>query len=346
MSDLEESNIRLSQMEERYRLSFEYATDIICTMDKDFLITSVSPSIKRILGYMPEEITGKSINDLKCLFTEEALVQAKKDIQLTLQGGQIFSAIYQCITDNGTVKHIEVSLSPTLKENTIIGITAVARDIEERKQAEDKIRSLLHEKSTLLKEAHHRIKNNMNTLMGLLLLQLEAQHEPSCISVLKAAMSRLETMRILYDKLYLLEYQNEMSAGDYLTSLIEEIVRMFSNNTVSVQTRIKIDNFILGVQLLPPVGIIVNEIITNIMKYAFTGRKTGLIQVSGVLCNEHAVLSIEDDGIGIPDSVNLHSSTGSGLTLIKMIVQQIKGTIKIEHGDGTKFILEFPFKNN
>ncbi|MBN1500760.1 MAG: response regulator [Spirochaetes bacterium] len=208
------------------------------------------------------------------------------------------------------------------------------------KISENKIKTLFNEKEILLKEVHHRIKNNMNTMMGLLSLQLNSLKETSAISALKDAISRLETMRVLYDKLYLTDNINEMSIEEYLTALIKEVIKMFSNDTI-VEMEIKIDDFMLSTQLLNPIGIIANEIVTNAMKHAFTDKKKGKILICGFIKKGEVTLSIEDDGNGIPEYVDIENSAGFGINLIGMLTKQINGDITIIRGNGTKFILKF-----
>ena len=136
------------------------------------------------------------------------------------------------------------------------------------KESEQKITLLLEEKKLLLREVHHRIKNNMNTIRGLLTLQLSAVEDPRVIASLSDAESRVQSMILLYEKLYSGENYRELSIKDYLESLIVEVVGSFHNSSI-VKIETEIDDVILNVNMLTPIGIITNELITNIMKYAF-----------------------------------------------------------------------------
>ena len=214
------------------------------------------------------------------------------------------------------------------------------KDITEQKLAEAQIKSLLAEKELILKEVHHRIKNDMNTTMSLLSLQAGTLTEPSSISALNDARSRVDSMSVLYDKLYRSENLREMSIKDYLPSLVDEIVANFPNGK-SVKIKKKFDDFILDVRRLQPLGIIINEILTNIMKHAFADRRNGLISVSATLTGNHVSLVIQDNGIGMPESINFENSTGFGLMLVRMLTKQLDGTIRIEREKGTRIIVEF-----
>jgi len=222
----------------------------------------------------------------------------------------------------------------------LIGVVEIASDITERVRTEEKIKMLLVEKEFMLKEVHHRIKNNMNSVMGLLSLQSNMIKEPAAISALNDAKSRILSMMVLYDKLYCSADFNEISIRDYLEPLVDEIVNMFSSKT-SVKIEKNIGDFKLGCKALSPLGIIVNELITNIMKYAFDGIDEAVIRVSASIKSGRVFLTIEDNGKGLPDSINVESTAGFGLQLVDMLVKQLKGNISIERSEGTRFILEF-----
>jgi two-component sensor histidine kinase len=233
------------------------------------------------------------------------------------------------------------TISPIFDENGVIEqFAAVKEDITERKEAEKKIQNLLTEKELILQEVHHRIKNNMNTIKGLLYLQAIEMKDTAAAGALHEAENRVQSMMILYDKLYSSHDYQEMSINSYLGPLIDEILVNFANHSI-VKVEKDIANFTLDANVVFPLGIIVNELLTNIMKYAFIGRESGIITVSAKKNESTVTISLGDNGKGIPESINFDSSTGFGLNLVGMLTSQIGGNIKIERGDGTKFVLEF-----
>jgi two-component sensor histidine kinase len=217
---------------------------------------------------------------------------------------------------------------------------SLQQEVAERAKVEDKINALLREKELLLKEVHHRIKNNMSSMMSLLSLQSNALKNPGAVAALREARDRMRSMAVLYDKLYRSENLREMSLKDYLPLLVDEIVGVFPNRDL-VKVGKKVDDIVLGVKVLSPLGIIVNELITNAMKHAFTGRESGSINVSASAKDGRVTLIVEDDGNGIPESVDIANSSGFGLQLVDMLTAQIDGTIRIERLKGTRFVLEF-----
>jgi PAS domain S-box-containing protein len=213
-------------------------------------------------------------------------------------------------------------------------------DVTERKQAEQKIKSLLREKEILLTETHHRVKNNMNTIYGLLSLQSDELKDEECSGILNDSALRIKRMMILYDKLYRSDNYNEMSIKDFLEPLISEVLGLFSYRA-SIKADVDIEDFILNSKVLSPVGIIINEFITNSLKYAFNDKENGIINISAKRKENTITIIYGDNGAGLPDSVTFENSTGFGMQLAGMLTEQIGGAIRIERGEGTRFVLEF-----
>jgi len=222
----------------------------------------------------------------------------------------------------------------------VIGIQIVSSDISKLKKVEEDNLLLIQEKELLVKEVHHRIKNNMNSIKGLVSLHLNSVHDNTVADSLRDVESRVNSMSILYEKLYCNENYRELPVADYLHPLAEEIVNSFPNRA-SVKVVTAIDEIILNFNQLTPLGIILNEMLTNIMKYAFIGRDEGLIIISVVLNNNQVVMIVQDNGVGLPESVSFEQSTGFGMQLISMLTDQIGGSIRIERDNGTKFIFSF-----
>jgi two-component sensor histidine kinase len=193
------------------------------------------------------------------------------------------------------------------------------RNITERKRFDENIAKLLEEKELLLKEVHHRIKNNMNTIYGLLALQAETTSEPAAVSAIKDAASRVNSMMNLYDKLYRSHDVTALPVNTYIPSLVDEIIMNFPNSKL-VMIKKYIDEFVLDVRLIQPLGIITISI----------SKDSGNVTVM-----------IKDNGKGIPESVDFNNSRGFGLMLVQLLAKQLKGDVRIERQNGTAVILEF-----
>lgn len=231
--------------------------------------------------------------------------------------------------------------SPIKNTNgTIIGLTCFLTNNTKQKKAQEKIKKLLLEKELILKEVHHRIKNNMNTISSLLSLQADTLKDFSAIHALQDATSRIKSMSLLYDKLYQSPDYTELSMDEYLSPLINQVIENFPNGK-NVKVNKNLHKYMLDVKFLQPLGIIINELLTNTMKYAFRETANGLVSVSATCIEGHIIITVEDDGIGIPESVTFENSTGFGLHLVYALAQQLDGTILLERDAGTRVILDF-----
>jgi len=212
-------------------------------------------------------------------------------------------------------------------------------DIDEQKKAADRIKALLAEKELILKEVHHRIKNNMNSIASLLSIQSDTVKEQSAALALLEAVNRIQSMSILYERLYKSDDYTHLSTKEYLSSLIHDVVDNFPNRDI-VTVEYKLEDFSLDIKCLQPLSLIINELLTNIMKYAFNGRQNGLITVSVKKAEALVNVTIQDDGNGIPESIHFENSSGFGLMLVQALTRQLNGTVRIERDHGTRIVLE------
>ncbi len=199
---------------------------------------------------------------------------------------------------------------------------------------------ILYEKEIILKEVHHRVKNNMNTILALLTLQAEAQEDTAVSGVLNNAAGSVQCMMLLYDKLYRSENSGVISLMEFLPQLTGEIVRLFPG-AESVKITTQIDDIILGAELVSTLGIVINELVTNAMKYAYPGRNDMTITLTASKSGGRVRIVFQDDGPGLPEEITFENSSGFGMQLVHMLVQQINGSIAVERNNGTRFIIEF-----
>ena len=339
-NEIENENKRREAENELLKLSVavEQSPACIVITGVDGAIEYVNPKFTDLTGYTQEEAFGQNPRILKSGNTPESLYN---ELWGTITSGNVWHGNLQNAKKNGELYWESATIAPIVNsKGEIISFIAIKEDITQRILAEEKIKKLLEEKEMILKEVHHRIKNNMSTIKGLLYIQAEALNDQSAVAALRDAENRVESMMILYDKLYRSSDFKELSVREYLPVLADEIIRSFPNRGI-VEIEKSIDEIILGADTLFPLGILINELLTNIMKYAFTGRNSGVITIIASIKNNHIVLIVGDNGNGMPESVTIEKSTGFGLDLVRMLTEQIGGTIRIERGNGTRFVLEF-----
>jgi PAS domain S-box-containing protein len=338
ISDRKQAEEALQESEERYRTLVENANDIVFRTDENGCFTFVNPVGLRIAGYEEGEIIGKHYSGL--------IHSDMRDQAIRHFGRQFIRGIqntyleYPLLTKDGHIIWIGQNTQLIVEDGHMTGFQAVARDISDRKQAEEEIKRQLAEKEILLKEVHHRIKNNIASIGGLLSLHVQSTTNPEAIAVLQDAIGRVNSMRILYDKLLLSEDYKDISVKNYVESLVDSVVSLFPD-MAKVALDKQIDDFHLDSKRLFPLGIIINELLTNIMKYAFINRDTGLIKISLANVDNHITLTIQDNGIGLPDGFDINEPKGFGLMLVKMLSQQLGGSFSIKKHAGTRSIVEF-----
>jgi PAS domain S-box-containing protein len=322
----------LHESNERFRLVFENAPLGLLHFDDKGKIIICNDQFVRIIGSSYEKLIGLDMTKLP----DKNIVSAVKSALSGIPGK--YEDLYHSATADKST-YVQVLFEPIPgADGAFNGGVGIIENITDRKKSEKNIENLLHEKELILHEVHHRIKNNMNTILGLLTLQADAQENPDIKSVLFDAAGRMQGMRVLYDKLYCSENESELSLKEYLPALINEIVSIFpSKEKVKIDTQI--DEIILNSKILSPVGIIINELLTNTMKYAFKKTGSGMISVTATKKDNVVTIIYGDNGLGIPEYITLENSAGFGMRLIGMLMVQLGGSVVIERGNGTRFIL-------
>lgn len=236
--------------------------------------------------------------------------------------------------------HVKESVFERTPQGTAKQIFGLVEDITERRKKDDEINRLLREKELLLKEVHHRVKNNMNIIRGLLALQARSLKIPEAIPAFQDAQSRINSMQVLYDKLYLAENYRDTKVKQYLTSLSIEIKELLGGD-LPVKIDFQIEDFSLDAKTIFSLGIIVNELLTNTMKHAFVGKDCGQIKISAQKHLKRVTFVYQDNGIGLPVCNQRPHSKGFGLSLIELIAGQLDARLTFETKDGIWVMLEF-----
>jgi PAS domain S-box-containing protein len=242
------------------------------------------------------------------------------------------------VLEDGSVVWTQVSASPLDLPDT--SVVLIVHDITERKAAEEEGRRQLAEKEILLKEVHHRIKNNIASIEGLIRIQSNSSGSDEVKSALRESIARVESIRVLYEKLLASDDYQALSTKDYIESLVRSLIEVFPDHR-SVKIETEIADLSLSSRKMVSMGIIINELITNIYKHAFEGRDSGLVRMELSQSGGSVRLVIKDDGIGIEEKPGASASSGLGLLIVKMLAEQLDGSFSMTRDKGTKSVLEF-----
>ena len=303
---------------------------------------------RRIMGEKVEGRNGINANnpeDLVCrFFSPDGLQEipfADMPSPRAFRGEHVINEEYLFRHPDGTEIIVEASASPINDVNGgLLAIVVTFHDITEHVQSKNRVKKLLRDKEIILKEVQHRFKNNMNTLSSLFMLQRDRLENTEAVSILDDASARLRSMKVLYEKLHFVESNSVVSLKAYFAALIEEISGIFPNRD-SIKIDTEIEDVVLESNIVVSLGIIVNELITNSMKYAFPGRREGVITLQGFK-NEHSITMVyRDNGPGLPDNISLDNSSGLGLRLVKMLAEQIHASVTLEKHRGLEIRIVF-----
>ena len=225
----------------------------------------------------------------------------------------------------------------------------VKTELAARKKAQEQVMASLHEKEVMLKEIHHRVKNNLQVISSLLFLQARLVEDPAVLHVLQESRSRVQTMAMIHEKLYQSADLTQIDFAEYLRALTRELVSGYRQTNQQVAVHIDGGNVHLDVNTAVPCGLIVNELVANALNHAFPpenaspkGNDGNEIYISLERQEDNIVLTVRDNGIGLPPGVETQKSSSLGMQLITVLTRQLHGTLTIERDAGTAFIISFP----
>ena len=339
----------LRQSEQKNRAITTTANDAIIMMDDSGNVSFWNPAAEGIFGYSAEEVLGRYLHSI--IAPDRYLEDYEKGLHSFRETGEGPSvgktAELTARRKDGMEFPAELSLS-ALQMNDRWHAVGIVRDITGRKLAESKLLESLEEKELLLHEVHHRVKNNMQVITSLLDLQLGYLEKSDPKELFSEIKNRIRTMSLVHEKLYLAKDLSQVDFSDYISSLVSNLYRFYHVDPAKIVLNLDIRNISLGIDTAIPCGLIVNELITNALKYAFPGNKTGEIQVKLLKAGETVdnrseyELTVRDNGIGIPESLDLKEIKSLGLYLVTTLVEhQLQGTIKLDRTSGTDFSFKF-----
>ena len=307
--------------------------------NKDF----ISENISEMTGFKPQEIL-KEKYFFGSVIHPEDMQNVKDSLNAWHQKNDegILIMEFRMKRKDGTYIWIEDHMFRVTDDSNGSFLSGILIDVTERKLAEQKLSRSLKEKELLLKEIHHRVKNNLQVVSSLLKLQTGYVKDENALDLLMDSQNRVRSMALVHQKLYQSADFSEINFTEYLRQLSGYLVNSFKINPEIVDIEISTEKLELGIDHAVPCGLIVNELVSNSLKYAFPNGKKGHIRIDLKKGKEGMImLTISDDGVGFPKGVDYRETQSLGLQLVNTLVGQIDGTISMENHVGTTFLITF-----
>jgi PAS domain S-box-containing protein len=374
IAERKRAEVLLAESEERYRTLVEHSYDLIAETSVDGRFLYVSSKHKVVLGYEPKELLGTRVFEYihpdDC---PDAMAEFERAIRTQTSGRAVFRFRHK----NRGWRWLESTDKPFRNaKGQIIGVIA-SRDITERKHAEEQIKETLKEKEVLLKEIHHRVKNNLQVISSLINLQSQYIKSKKAIEMFNETQNRIRSMALIHEQLYQSRNLAMISFKEYVQNLLSNLLYSYEIDQDAIQLNINIEDVSMAIDTAFPCGLIINELISNSLKYAFPrGRKgkilIGLQSKNGngdpissrissetrlshrtipveagdevsveTLGHSHFTLIVSDNGVGFPKDLDFRNTESLGLQLVVELAEQLRGSIELDRKGGTSFKIKF-----
>jgi PAS domain S-box-containing protein len=331
----------LRETEERYRLLFENSMDGVLLMEPGGTIVSANPEACSMFGRTEDGIRSAGRNGLLDL-NDPRLAKALGERD---RAGR-FSGELTALRRDGSPFPCEVSSAIFKDSEGKLKTSMVIRDITERKRAEEKLIAALQEKEALLKEIHHRVKNNLQIISSMISLQFQSNARVMTADEISAhaqdLQNRILSIALVHEMLYMAKNLARIDFAEYVRNLVGSLFDIFHIKAQKITTCIEIAEQTIGITTAIPLGLIINEVLTNAIKYAFPSERKGEIRIlMTVDNNDEYTLTVSDNGIGLPENFTIETARSFGMQLISVLVKQLGGSMSISNDNGITYTIRF-----
>lgn len=341
---------------DRFQLLVENVRDYaFILLDRQTRITDWNIGAERLLGYTEKEILGKSG---AIFFTEEDRAQGEpeKEMKEALEHGRAEDDRWHLRKDGSRFMASGVMTRLQDANGQVLGFAKVMRDVTEREQARKSLEESLSEKETLLKETHHRVKNNLEMIVSLLRLQSAHIDDPNVLAMFEETQNRVRAVARIHETLYSTADMATIHFATYLQELVKDLFAVYGA-AERISSRIDAADMALAIEQAIPLALIVNELLTNALTHAFPDLARGHVEIglyyetdmaaqtADTLDAGNGILTLSDDGTGLPPGVDVRHPESMGFHLVSVLIRQLRGTIKHDtHPKGTKWTVRFPLE--
>ncbi len=336
--ELQVKNIELAKLS----LVASETDNAVMIFDEHQELEWVNTGYTKLTGYTLDEVRNKFGSSLTALTTNSLVLEHLDDC---INEKRSFIYESEIIHKNGQKKWASSTLTPILTEKGYLrNIVVIDTDITIRKGMEEQIRSALEEKGVLLREIHHRVKNNLQIIISLFNLQTSYVTDENAYKALKEGQDRIKSMALIHERFYQTDGLSKIDFDDYIRRLSENLVKSFRVNPDRVNLKINAERISLDIDTAVPCGLIINEIVSNSLKHAFKDGRVGEISIELVTTGEDKFrLTIGDNGVGFEEGFSIESSDSLGIQLIQALTDQLEGKMELINtpGKGVQYIIDF-----
>ena len=333
----------LKESEEKHRRLIENLQDnyFFYVRNADGIFTYISPSVTNMLGYSVEEF----LTHYSEYLTDNPInKEVRKHSELSTKGIRQLPYEVEIYHNDCSIRLLQVQEVPIFDENRkVIAVEGIAQDITERKKAEEQITASLREKEILLQEIHHRVKNNLQVIVSLLRLQSKNIKDQTILQMFQESQDRISSMSLVHEKIYRSKDLARIKLKGYVEDLANDLFRNYGVNNGKIALKIDVEDISIGIDTAIPCGLIINELLTNSLKYAFPEGRKGEIKIEISPTNEDEIeMIIGDNGIGLREEFDYRNSPGFGFRMIVDLVEyKLMGRINPIHNEGMQFQILF-----
>jgi PAS domain S-box-containing protein len=323
---------------------FDSSHHYIWTIDADQKLTSFNKNYFDLIAslYNTKPYVGLMLNR-GILSNNKEYNELLKRHYLKAFNGEPTNFEIETLDKNYNKIYLDIFLNPIIENNKTIEVSGIAHDVTDKKTAQQRMEQSLKEKEVLLKEVHHRVKNNMQVISSILNLQSSYVSDEYTLALLKESQNRIKTMAYIHESLYQNKSFTSVNFSDYIYTLCSNIIHSYSVDQEKIELKLNLEKMNLSLDNSIPTGLIVNELITNTLKHAFKSQEKGRVTINLKSENNIVYLEVKDNGSGFDPNIDFKNTNSLGLQLVNTLVDQIDGKLiyKSEQGKGTEILISF-----
>jgi PAS domain S-box-containing protein len=331
----------LRESEQKFRTMVENSIQGIFII-QDFQIAYANDALAQIMGYSLDEMLSLPMKKLQGIVHPEDQDMVWGRMADRLAGKDVQPRyVFRAIRKDGTILWMEMVVGK-IEFQGKPAVQGAVIDITDRHQADEKIKASLQEKEVMLREIHHRVKNNMQIILSLLRIQSRAVKDKGTRDMFKQSQNRIRSMALIHEALYKSDDLARIHITDYLSRMSTHLLSIYREDLGDVKVSQDAEGIFLDINRAIPCGLIISELVSNCLKHAFPGKRNGQITIGMTKDKKGTTrLTVKDNGIGFPEGLDYRETETLGLQLVTDLVQQINGSISVKKTQGTEFVIKF-----